>query len=817
MIKFIESKLRPPVLRASLIKREHLIKRLTSNLDLSASFICAGPGWGKTTAAAEFLLSTDRASVWYDLDSSDADIAVFFQYLVRAVRAVAPAFGRGTLEMVRSSDGTRPEQLADLFLYELSEDVATDVVIVLDNIHHVFATDWSAPLLYRVIELLPENIHLILLARTAPQFTFSRVRSKQIMNQIDTSAMAFTRGEATSLLEGAIASAEAIDRLLDWTQGWVAGLQIIRHALEADPKLGNREIDRIINESQAEIFDFFARKVYNAEPAEMRELLMRSALPRRVTPEILSQALGVRATVDELQAIVRENIFLSRVAGESDTFIYHPLFRDFLCKQLEEEATAGELSRLHRQLADYYASHEDVDLALDHFFEAGDELDAARTLLASERQLLDNGLTLTVSKYFPRFHTATLEAHPHLYNIMGDMHVIEGKTDAGEAMFQSALKLAHARADRAAEAAALAGLAHTSMRNHNFKNAIKYAEQAQACAPPHASPLQGATLGARLKNVIGAVRIFEGEYTEANDLMEEALRLAHEAGVARLVRSISHNLALPAFMEGDFRRALRYFARSPISDARGDDGIQMHPDSITLYLNRAAVYTARGELDLAEADLDRAAEVAEVFKLRGFLPGMLEGKANVARERREFDRADELYNSAINEYRRVDADPVKTDLYYERALLELRRGNYDQALELINLMIADRKESNREIEEAMALQMRGRILLEVKRERALADADTSEHLFRRFKYNYYLAISCYLRARALADRDFEGGRRALVEFFTLAERFDYRYFIACEESYSPALTELCRLYSVSAEWQGKFSTQHLKLCCRNSS
>src|SRR5688500_6419341 len=116
-------------------------------------------------------------------------------------------------------------------------------------------------------------------------------------------------------------------------------------------------------------------------------------------------------------------------------------------------------------------------------------------------------------------------------------------------------------------------------------------------------------------------------------------------------------------------------------------------------------------------------------------------------------------------------------------------------------MIADRTESNREIEEALARQMRGRILHKVKPGRALADADASEHLIRRLKYNYYLAIGCYLRARALAGRDFEGGRRALVEFFTLVERFDYRYFIACEESYSPALDELCQMYGVVFSFQ----------------
>src|SRR5262249_47165909 len=271
------------------------------------------------------------------------------------------------------------------FLYELSEDVKQDLIIALDNIHHTFATDWGPPLLYRILQLLPENIHMILLARVAPVFTFSRIRSKQNMDQLDDRALAFNFKEACELLGEILPDPETVNKLLGWTQGWVGGLQIIRQALEADLALREQEIERIITQSEAEIFNYFADKVYQAKPADARALLLRSALPERVTPEILKEALGVAISTEKLHAMVRENIFLSRVSGESDTFIYHPLFQDFLRKQLESETTPEQRARMHNQLARHYAGKQDWAPALSPFFEAGDEVSAAEVLLAAER------------------------------------------------------------------------------------------------------------------------------------------------------------------------------------------------------------------------------------------------------------------------------------------------------------------------------------------------------------------------------------------------------------------------------------------------
>ena len=799
MIKFVDTKFRRPDLSSNLIKRQRLIQRLRSNLSLSASFICAGPGWGKTTLAADFLNTVDIPSVWYDVEQSDSNIAGFIRYLVLAIQQEAPDFGHSTLNLVSSGGAPRFDQLADLFLYELSEAVRQELIVVLDNIHHTFSADWTEPVLYRILQLLPANVHFILLARVAPPFTFSRMRSKQAMDQVDGRVLAFSRGEVASLFRGAVDDPAILDTLLEWTQGWVAGLQIIRKAIAADPSLGQQEIEDIINRSETEIFHYFADRVFRAEPLAMRELLIRSSLPVELTLEVLNDALGLNVAPEQIHAVVRENVFLTRLTGESDTYVYHPLFRDFLRKQLKEVIAPEQYSDMHCRLGHYYAARANWGRALEHFFDGNDEASAARTLLSAERPSLAVALTHTVSSYLPRFQLDTLKQHPQLYNLMGEIRIIEGDSKAADSLFQSALSIAQLAGDRAVEAAALSGLAHTAVREHNFKLAIAYAEAAERCASLTDSLRDGAALAARIKNVVGAVRVFEGRYTEATNLMEEALRLAHQAGDVRLVRSISHNLALPAFMEGDFHAALRYFSRSPISEAPNARRA-LHPDSLLLYLNRAAVYTALGKLENAERDLASADELASVFNLGGFVPRIIEAKANIAREREQFDKAEHLYDAALREYLNTGSDPAKSDLNYERALLLMRNGNSARALDLIDAMISERLENGREIELALARQMRGRVLLECGDPRALDEAAACEPLLRRLQCNYYLAINCYLKARALSERDLETGKLALSEFARLAECFDYQYFVATEERFHPSLASLCSRYSFDSSW-----------------
>jgi len=115
-------------------------------------------------------------------------------------------------------------------------------------------------------------------------------------------------------------------------------------------------------------------------------------------------------------------------------------------------------------------------------------------------------------------------------------------------------------------------------------------------------------------------------------------------------------------------------------------------------------------------------------------------------------------------------------------------------------MVVERRQNGHEIELALARQMRGRVLLERGDMSAIDEANASEPLLRRLQCNYYLAIGCYLKARALCERDVEAGRLALGEFAELAERFDYGYFVATEERFHPSLAGLCRRYALDSPW-----------------
>jgi LuxR family maltose regulon positive regulatory protein len=59
---------------------------LTANLTLPVTLVTANAGSGKTTLVADFLRKQERPYVWYQLDHTDADPAVFLGYLAGVMR-----------------------------------------------------------------------------------------------------------------------------------------------------------------------------------------------------------------------------------------------------------------------------------------------------------------------------------------------------------------------------------------------------------------------------------------------------------------------------------------------------------------------------------------------------------------------------------------------------------------------------------------------------------------------------------------------------------------------------------------------------------
>ena len=93
----LETKLYVPKRRRGLVPRPRLIERLSGGAESKLTLVSAPAGFGKTTLLAEWVGGTEasrRAAAWISLDAGDNNPALFWTYVVTALRTARPDLGR---------------------------------------------------------------------------------------------------------------------------------------------------------------------------------------------------------------------------------------------------------------------------------------------------------------------------------------------------------------------------------------------------------------------------------------------------------------------------------------------------------------------------------------------------------------------------------------------------------------------------------------------------------------------------------------------------------------------------------------------------
>jgi len=96
----IKSKIQAPALRTSTLSRPRLIDQLRQATSRRLTLLIAEAGYGKTTLLADFASQSGIRTLWYRLDSTDADIITWTNHLIAAVRETEPGFGEATLRLM---------------------------------------------------------------------------------------------------------------------------------------------------------------------------------------------------------------------------------------------------------------------------------------------------------------------------------------------------------------------------------------------------------------------------------------------------------------------------------------------------------------------------------------------------------------------------------------------------------------------------------------------------------------------------------------------------------------------------------------------
>src|SRR5437588_1406091 len=371
---YLRTKLLPPRPAPEILARPRLIERLQANLTLPVTLVTANAGSGKTTLIADFLRKQERPYVWYQLDRTDADPAVFLGYLAYGIQQRIPNFGESVFAYLQQSQelAQQPERAADVLLNEILEGIEQQMIIVLDDYHHLGSDTPVHAVLDRLIAYLPDVIHIVIISREIPPLSLARLRSQDSLSLVDRADLLFTDEETQELFRKVFGLALTQQQLREYgerTHGWITALQLVRQVAQRQIGAERKPVDplAVLHQSERDIFEYFAEEVFAAEPPEIQQFLMRIALLDRVEIETCARLFPeVRSSV-VLPALVRGNVFMTVASDRTgEEYRLHPLFQSFLRRRLRAEIGLAGVAAEHARCAEFFLTRGAWEAAVRH-------------------------------------------------------------------------------------------------------------------------------------------------------------------------------------------------------------------------------------------------------------------------------------------------------------------------------------------------------------------------------------------------------------------------------------------------------------------
>ncbi len=611
---------------SGIIKRPRLLERLKASSRHKLTVICAPPGYGKTTVAAQFARQSEIPVAWHTVEERERDVPNLFSQCLTALEAIVPS-----IKDVTPVPGYTPAELASLVTDFLREHVKYDIIYVLDDVHHLSGSPAAETWLRTLVDSAPATCHLILISRLLPALPLTEMIARREVVAIGQELLRFTSEEVHSLVyeaRGTSPAMEEVQELAARLEGWPAGTVLALYPLPTD-------LERAIlsgGQGPEALFDMLASSMLHAQPPGLRDFLLASSTLSRITPELCTFALGLQESTYWLSVAQRRNLFLSKVSGG---LVYHRLFRNFLQSHLRQESP-DLFEALHSQAARWFDANGLVDDAFDHYMVVGMVEQAAAIAERVAHTYLAQGKVETLliwgeelrsnSDCAPRLLYTCARVQTDRYDY-ADAEADLERAEQGFELWQDTTGLAEVRLQR-------------SMINLQRGEYQLAERQARRLAQ---MPDSSANLRGRALRVLGVARLRLGEVEMAAAVLQEALPLHQANGDTYTTSQVLQDLSVAYLRLGRFTEASACLQKVVAAHrSLGSTG------ALALALNNLGyTYHRAGEYERAMATFQEGLGIVAKVSDRRAESYLLWSMGDVLRDLEDYERALQLYDKAL--------------------------------------------------------------------------------------------------------------------------------------------------------------------------
>ena len=286
--------------------------------------VCAGAGYGKTSAIHGFVREYKAKTVWVQFSERDNVSTRFWESFVHAIAQVNIPFAEVSSKFGFPDTGDKLNQFFTIFRGFVK---MKRCIIVLDDFHLI-----ENPAVIRFIERyimnIPSGTSVFLVSRSMLLINTTGLASKGKMFSISEKDLLFTENELYQYFRRLkiYLMPNNLREIIEDTGGWIFAINLIASSYQKAPGYGGY----LRNAMKTNIFQLMETEIWDGISERLQYFLIRISLIDHLSVDLIS----ILAKYDEelIAELEKQNAYVRR-DNYINAYLIHHLFLEFLCQK----------------------------------------------------------------------------------------------------------------------------------------------------------------------------------------------------------------------------------------------------------------------------------------------------------------------------------------------------------------------------------------------------------------------------------------------------------------------------------------------------
>ncbi len=370
---------------------------MNTGLSRKLILISAPAGFGKTTLLSDWINQQNIPTAWFSIDKADNDPVYFLSYIISGIQSIHKEFGESALKLLNSPNKPSDESIVSLLINEIL-NLTQNFILVLDDFHLVESGEILKLVAY-LLEHIPGNIHIVILTRSDPGLSISRLRSQHQLVELRSSDLSFSANDISILFNKKLKlglSIEDVISLETKTEGWIAGLQLTALSIQ-----GREDISEFIQDLKGDnryIMDYLMEEVLKIQSDDIKEFLLQTSIMEQMSAPQCNAVLNLNDSQLILETLEKNNMFVISLDDDRNWYRYHHLFSDLLKQRLQLRDKEAVI-KLHNKACNWFEQHKMFDFAIGHALAIQNHEKSIQLIGEVVEEMWKNGQHAAILKY----------------------------------------------------------------------------------------------------------------------------------------------------------------------------------------------------------------------------------------------------------------------------------------------------------------------------------------------------------------------------------------------------------------------------------